>query len=406
MISSATMKCLVLTVFLLVCICVTSAEESKETHELLEKSINAFNQPPKQNNRVIREKAKRKNRKRKSTGKGKKSKRGKSRKSKKGKSRSFRKGKKSTSRKTSSKKGNNKDRKGNRSNQRKSSSERGNNENKKFTSLKKSKVRGLVSSGRKVLKGSHCEYIDLCEIDRMAASGCNSGQKFVIKGNKGVRRQFLMVDNKKIVAFLGRKKKIVDCAANLTDVTSRVSCKTIDGAGDIKLVKQNSTNTTPAAPTPAPSPAPAPAPAPAPSPSPAPAPAPAPSPAPEPAPVTDVMPPLQQGQIHCPCPQRTCFTTITSTNNKHTVTCGSNTYTVPCGGPLMGSKIGLIISVIDVFEQPLCSTNTYTTLIKDLVWQCKNLNIPDSALCPGETPPPEEGEKPINMSGEKPMKMT
>ena len=61
---------------------------------------------------------------------------------------------------------------------------------------------------------------------------------------------------------------------------------------------------------------------------------------------------------------------------------------------------------IDVFEQPLCSTNTYTTLIKDLVWQCKNLNIPDSALCPGETPSPEEGEKPINMSGEKPMKMT
>ena len=43
----------------------------------------------------------------------------------------------------------------------------------------------------------------------------------VLQGNKGVRRQFLMVDNKKIVAFLGRKKKIVDCAANLTGCHAR-----------------------------------------------------------------------------------------------------------------------------------------------------------------------------------------
>ena len=43
------------------------------------------------------------------------------------------------------------------------------------------KDRALTPSGRKVMRGSHCEYIDLCELDRMAADGCNSGQKFVIK---------------------------------------------------------------------------------------------------------------------------------------------------------------------------------------------------------------------------------
>ena len=133
----------------------------QENNELRENSINALNQPQNLNNRVIREKANNKNRKRKAKRKGKKSKKGKSRKVKKGKSRSFRKGKKTTSRKSSSK--------------RRSSKKR------KLASTKKSIGRGLVPSGRKVLKGSHCEYIDLCEIDRMAESGCNSGQKFVIK---------------------------------------------------------------------------------------------------------------------------------------------------------------------------------------------------------------------------------
>ena len=133
----------------------------QENNELRENSINALNQPQNLNNRVIREKANNKNRKRKSKRKGKKSEKGKSRKSKKGKSRSFRKGKKTTSRKSSSK--------------RRSSKKR------KLASTKQSIGRGLVPSGRKVLKGSHCEYIDLCEIDRLAESGCNSGQKFVIK---------------------------------------------------------------------------------------------------------------------------------------------------------------------------------------------------------------------------------
>merc|ERR1712128_123052 len=161
--------------------------------------------------------------------------------------------------------------------------------------------------------------------------------------------------------------KITDCKGNLTDVTTQVSCKTVPGVADIKLLRQNETTTD--------------APDSETSPAPAPTPAPAPSPATEAAPVTDAMPPLQAGQVHCPCPTRTCFTTITSTNNNHKVQCGSSSFDVPCGGPLMGSKLGLIISIIDVFEQPLCSTNTYVTLINDLVWRCPNLEVPEDASC-------------------------
>ena len=47
------------------------------------------------------------------------------------------------------------------------------------TILSQSKETRLA--GRKVLKGDHCQFVDLCVIDRMSESGCNMGQKFVIK---------------------------------------------------------------------------------------------------------------------------------------------------------------------------------------------------------------------------------
>merc|ERR1711874_12269 len=226
----------------------------------------------------------------------------------------------------------------------------------------KSQSKEMRISGRKVLKGTHCQFVDLCVIDRMSESGCNMGQKFVIKSVKGTRRQFLMIDGSKIIAFLEKGKKITDCGGNLTDVTSKVSCKTIPGAAAVKLSRQNGTTAAaPAAPTTAAAPA--------------------------PAPPTDSMPPLQAGQIHCPCFTRTCVTTITSTNNKHKIECGGNTFSVACGGPLMGSKIGLLISIIDVFEHKLCTTNTYVTLIKDLVWKCDNLDVSEDDSCDA-TPAP------------------
>jgi len=226
----------------------------------------------------------------------------------------------------------------------------------------KSQSKETRISGRKALKGTHCQFVDLCVIDRMSESGCNMGQKFVIKSVKGTRRQFLMIDGSKIIAFLEKGKKITDCGGNLTDVTSKVSCKTIPGAAAVKLSRQNGTTAAaPAAPTTAAAPA--------------------------PAPPTDSMPPLQAGQIHCPCFTRTCVTQITSTNNKHKIECGGNTFSVACGGPLMGSKIGLLISIIDVFEHKLCTTNTYVTLIKDLVWKCDNLDVSEDDSCDA-TPAP------------------
>ena len=88
----------------------------------------------------------------------------------------------------------------------------------------------------------------------------------------------------------------------------------------------------------------------APAPSPVPAPSPAPVPTRSPSQVTDSMPPLQQGQINCPCPQRTCITTITSTNNMHTITCGSNTHDVTCGGPLMVTFSNLLMEANSIYS--------------------------------------------------------
>ena len=38
-----------------------------------------------------------------------------------------------------------------------------------------------VENSRAVLKGSHCQFINLCAVDTMALKGCSSGQKFVVK---------------------------------------------------------------------------------------------------------------------------------------------------------------------------------------------------------------------------------
>merc|ERR1712106_1100636 len=123
---------------------------------------------------------------------------------------------------------------------------------KKENNKQKKKNTERKLSGRKALTGSHCEYVDLCDIDRMAEDGCRSGQKFVIKSPRGTRRQFLMVDGKKIIAFLKNGQKITDCVGNLTltDVTSRVTCKTVAGAGDIKLQRLNDSMDTTVAPEP------------------------------------------------------------------------------------------------------------------------------------------------------------
>ena len=42
-----------------------------------------------------------------------------------------------------------------------------------------------LKEGMDIVKGQHCDYIKLCEV--AALTRCNSGSKFVIKQEKGVR---------------------------------------------------------------------------------------------------------------------------------------------------------------------------------------------------------------------------
>merc|ERR1712106_1266070 len=99
---------------------------------------------------------------------------------------------------------------------------------------------------RAVLKGVHCQYIDQCALDTKSANGCDDGDKFVVKGARGkvkTRRQFLILDGKKIIAFLENGKKITDCKGNMTDVTDKVTCKAVTGAAQMKIEKQDDTAT-------------------------------------------------------------------------------------------------------------------------------------------------------------------
>ena len=96
---------------------------------------------------------------------------------------------------------------------------------------------------RKVITGLHCQFINICEIDKKTLSGCENGQKFVFKGSTegkvNVRRQFLFLSGKAIVAFLHNGKKITDCKKKLLDITESVTCKTIPGAINLSVPHQN-----------------------------------------------------------------------------------------------------------------------------------------------------------------------
>ena len=74
----------------------------------------------------------------------------------------------------------------------------------------------------RVFKGGDCEYIKISGIT--ANSGCDSGNKFVIKQQSGVRKQFLILDGEPILAFINRGKKFTQCTS-YTEVTSSVTCK-------------------------------------------------------------------------------------------------------------------------------------------------------------------------------------
>jgi hypothetical protein len=59
---------------------------------------------------------------------------------------------------------------------------------------------------------------------RTSGQNCADGFKFVISGEKGTRKQFLLVDGKDIIAFVKNKEKFANCSS-FTEVTAQVDCK-------------------------------------------------------------------------------------------------------------------------------------------------------------------------------------
>merc|ERR1712226_1476949 len=99
-------------------------------------------------------------------------------------------------------------------------------------------MRTQMRRGRKlerqsiVVKGNDCEFIYLADIT--SNSGCSNGQKFVLKGANNTRKQFLIVNDKAIIAFITKRKKFTACES-FTDITTSVSCKTVSGLDNVTL---------------------------------------------------------------------------------------------------------------------------------------------------------------------------
>merc|ERR1719225_1146314 len=90
-----------------------------------------------------------------------------------------------------------------------------------------------------VVKGNDCEFIYLADIT--SNSGCSNGQKFVLKGANNTRKEFLIVNDKAIIAFITKRKKFTACES-FTDITTSVSCKTVSGLDNVTLPSSSSSN--------------------------------------------------------------------------------------------------------------------------------------------------------------------
>merc|ERR1719432_430035 len=90
-----------------------------------------------------------------------------------------------------------------------------------------------------VVKGNDCEFIYLADIT--SNSGCSNGQKFVLKGANNTRKQFLIVNDKAIIAFITKRKKFTACES-FTDITTSVSCKTVSGLDNVTLPTSSSSS--------------------------------------------------------------------------------------------------------------------------------------------------------------------
>merc|ERR1712121_54588 len=107
--------------------------------------------------------------------------------------------------------------------------------------MRKGRKLERVQQGRQgiVVKGNDCEFIYLADIT--SNSGCSNGQKFVLKGANNTRKQFLIVNDKAIIAFITKKKKFTACES-FTDITTSVNCKSVSGLDNITLPSSSSSS--------------------------------------------------------------------------------------------------------------------------------------------------------------------
>jgi len=101
----------------------------------------------------------------------------------------------------------------------------------------------LKSQGQKRVKGSPCQWLDLDRV-REEGSDCVDGAKFVVSKDKGVRRQYLYMEGRSVLAFVKNGEKFADCL-NYTDVTADVKCKVLAGVASVPLASDCSSVSTP-----------------------------------------------------------------------------------------------------------------------------------------------------------------
>merc|ERR1739838_198689 len=111
--------------------------------------------------------------------------------------------------------------------------------NKKMQKVER-KFEKFPKNGRANLKGDSCEYIDLAKIT--GVDGCETGKKFVIgRASKKIRRQYLIVEEKTILAFVSSGTKFTACNST-KDITSSISCKTVINLDSFSLSSNSSSS--------------------------------------------------------------------------------------------------------------------------------------------------------------------
>merc|ERR1719431_493594 len=104
-------------------------------------------------------------------------------------------------------------------------------------------TRAVPTGARAPFVGKKCEWIDISKV-KSGGQNCGDGTKFVIKQEKGTRKQFLFVDGKNIIAFVKNKEKFVNCSS-FTEVTEMVQCKKVDGVERLNLEGTSSSSPVP-----------------------------------------------------------------------------------------------------------------------------------------------------------------